>query len=143
VSQIQEIHGTDAVSLRKAQRWTHVFADGKAELDSAPRPDRPTKPENPACVRKMIEYEPHISQKTIADRLGIHHETVKRLLRHELGLAKKCGTAYISKSSNSPTFQEIYFMTALPLFAITQVGRFIRDLKAFWKFLKVKRFHAS
>jgi hypothetical protein len=70
------------------QRWTHDFADGKAELDSAPRPGRLTNPENTTRARELIEYELYISQKTIASRFGIHHEPVKRILKHELGLVK-------------------------------------------------------
>jgi predicted XRE-type DNA-binding protein len=39
-------------------------------------------------VRELIEHEPYLSQKTIASRLGIHHERVKRISKHELDLVK-------------------------------------------------------
>jgi DNA invertase Pin-like site-specific DNA recombinase len=60
----------------------------KTELDSTSRSGRPANPENTTRVRELIEYEPYISQKIITSRFGIHHETVKRILKHELGLVK-------------------------------------------------------
>jgi hypothetical protein len=51
-------------------------------------PGRSANRENTTRVRELIEYEPYISQKTIASRLGIHQETVKRILKHELALVK-------------------------------------------------------
>jgi hypothetical protein len=36
----------------------------------------------------LIEYEPYISQETIASILRIHHETIKRILKLEFGFAK-------------------------------------------------------
>jgi DNA invertase Pin-like site-specific DNA recombinase len=86
--QTQETYGTDAILRRPRQRWIHNFADGKTELDSAPRSGRPTNRSNKARVRKLIGSEPYIAQKTIASRLGIHQETLKLILKHELGLVK-------------------------------------------------------
>ena len=36
----------------------------------------------------MLDEEPYLSQKKIANRLGIHPATAKRVLREELGLVR-------------------------------------------------------
>jgi hypothetical protein len=38
--------------------------------------------------KKLIECETHISQKILAKGLGIHHETIRRILKEELGQCK-------------------------------------------------------
>jgi hypothetical protein len=40
------------------------------------------------CAREPIQYEPCISEKAMVLRLEIYHETVKRILKHELSIVK-------------------------------------------------------
>jgi hypothetical protein len=88
LSELQENYGRDVTSLRAVEMSTSAFDDGRTELVDLSRFGRPYDTGTVDAVRGLIEDERHLYWKNIAQMLGIHHETVKRILRDNLNMHK-------------------------------------------------------
>jgi hypothetical protein len=74
-SQIQETYGANPLP-RMVDRWTQELAAGKSELDSALSHAWLTDAKKRIRPKGLIESGTWISQKTLAQRLDIYHETI-------------------------------------------------------------------
>jgi predicted XRE-type DNA-binding protein len=87
-SELQQVSSTDVITLRTIETWTATFEDGRTGLADLPRSGSTRDTANIDAVRALIESEAYLSQKKIAHLLGIHHETVKSILRSDLNTRK-------------------------------------------------------
>jgi hypothetical protein len=83
LSELGDAYGKNAISLGAVKKWTAPFCGGRTELVNLPRSEKPPDTGKVDRVRALIEGEGYLSQKKIAQVLGIHHETVKQILRDD------------------------------------------------------------
>ncbi|XP_073986846.1 histone-lysine N-methyltransferase SETMAR-like [Rhodnius prolixus] len=57
------------------QRWFSKFRSGDLSLEESDRSGRPSKIDNDV-LRSMLENNPHLTSREIAEEFGIHHTTV-------------------------------------------------------------------
>ncbi|GFU76837.1 histone-lysine N-methyltransferase SETMAR [Trichonephila clavipes] len=63
------------VNVRTCQRWFSKFRSGDLSLQESDRSGRPSKIANDV-LRSMLENNPHLTSREIAEEFGIHHTTV-------------------------------------------------------------------
>jgi len=73
------------MQLRAVPSGTEDFSSGRSDLNSGPRPGGPIGTGFVTHAAELIECESFLSQKAIAQRLGIHKKTVKRIFTMDLG----------------------------------------------------------
>lgn len=88
-SNICHTMGKDALSIRTAQRWFNQFKNGNFELDDLPHTGRPLEVDMD-LLKELIEEDPRLTTRCLAERLGCSHVTVETHL-HELGKTWKYG----------------------------------------------------
>ncbi|CAF1352684.1 unnamed protein product [Rotaria magnacalcarata] len=81
--------GKDVLSIRTAQHWFHRFKNGNFELDDLPHTGRPLEVDMD-LLKQLIEQDPHLTTRCLAERLGCSHITVETHL-HELDKTWKYG----------------------------------------------------
>lgn len=86
---IRSTMGKDVLSIRTAQRWFNQFNEGNFELDDLPHSGRPLEV-NIDVLKQLIEEEPRLTSRFLAERLGCSHVTVEKHLG-ELGKTWKYG----------------------------------------------------
>jgi hypothetical protein len=86
--ELEEVCGNDVITLRAAEKWTAAFDGGLTAPPDLPRFGRPRDTGKVDAVRALIEGEGCLSHENIAQILGVHRETVKRILRHDLNMRK-------------------------------------------------------
>ncbi|GFW57137.1 histone-lysine N-methyltransferase SETMAR [Trichonephila clavipes] len=69
------VFGKDIVNVRTFQRWLTKFQAGDLSLQERDRSGRPSKIDNDV-LRSMLENNPHLTSREIAEEFGIHHTTV-------------------------------------------------------------------
>lgn len=69
------VFGKDIVNVRTCQRWFSKFRSGDLSLEESDRSGRPSKIDNDV-LRSMLENNPHLTSREIAEEFGIHHTTV-------------------------------------------------------------------
>jgi [histone H3]-lysine36 N-dimethyltransferase SETMAR len=88
-SNICSTMGKDVLSIRTAQHWFQEFKNGNVDLDDSRRSGRP--PEIDVDVLKqLIEEDPRLTTRCLAERLGCSHTAVEKHLK-ELGKIWKYG----------------------------------------------------
>ena len=88
-SNICDTMGKDTLSIRTAQHWFNRFKNGDFELDDLPRSGRPPLV-NMDVLKVLIEEDPRLTTRCLAERLGCSHTTVETHL-NELGKTWKYG----------------------------------------------------
>jgi histone-lysine N-methyltransferase SETMAR len=88
-SNICRTMGKDVVSIRTAQRWFNRFKNGEFELDDQPHPIRSLEVDLDV-LQQLIEEDPRLTTRCLAERLGCSHTTVEKHLG-ELGKTWKYG----------------------------------------------------
>lgn len=81
--------GQDMLSVRTAQHWFNRFKKGNIELDDSRHSGRPSEV-NVDVLKQLIEEDPRLSTRCLAERLGCSHTTVETHLS-ELGKTWKYG----------------------------------------------------
>ena len=71
--------GEDVLSIRTAQHWFHRFKSGNFELDDLPHTRRPLQVEMDV-LKQLVEEDPRLTLRCLAERLGCSHITVKKHL---------------------------------------------------------------
>jgi hypothetical protein len=87
-SELEELYGKDMIWLRAVEKRTPAFTGGCTEFADLPRSGKPHDTGKVGAVRALIEGEGYVSQKKIAQILGVHQETVERNLRDDLNMRK-------------------------------------------------------
>jgi hypothetical protein len=87
-SELQQVYGTDVITLRTIEKWIAAFEGGRTDLADLPRSGMPRDTADIDAVRALIESEGYLSQKEIAHVLRIHREKVKSILRGDLNMRK-------------------------------------------------------
>ena len=81
--------GKDVLSTRTAQHWFNRFKNGNFELDDLPHSRRPLELDMDV-LKQLIEEDPRLTTRCLAERLGCSHTTVETHLG-ELGKTWKYG----------------------------------------------------
>ena len=81
--------GQDIISTRTAQRWFNRFDNGNFELDDSSRSGRPVEVDLDR-LKQLIEDDPHLTTRCLAEELGCSHTTVETYLK-ELGKTWRYG----------------------------------------------------
>jgi histone-lysine N-methyltransferase SETMAR len=82
--------GPDAVSKQTCANWFHRFNSGDVELADRPRSGRPGEVDRDA-VRSLVESDPRLSTRCMAEALGCSHVTIENHL-HAMGKVLKIGS---------------------------------------------------
>ncbi|GFU07453.1 histone-lysine N-methyltransferase SETMAR [Trichonephila clavipes] len=69
------VFGKDIVNVRICQRWFSKFRTGDLSLQESYCYGQPFKIDNDV-LRSMLENNPHLTSREIAEEFGIHHTTV-------------------------------------------------------------------
>ncbi|GFW68847.1 histone-lysine N-methyltransferase SETMAR [Trichonephila clavipes] len=69
------VFGKGIVNVCTCQRWFSKFRSGDLSLQESDRSGRPSKIDNDV-LRYMLENNPHLTSREIAEEFGIHHTTV-------------------------------------------------------------------
>ena len=81
--------GKGALSIRTAQHWFNRFKNDNFELNDLPRAGRPLEVDIDV-LKQLIEEDPRLTTRCLAERLGCSHTTVETHLG-ELGTTWKYG----------------------------------------------------
>ena len=81
--------GKGALSIRTAQHWFNRFKNDNFELNDLPRAGRPLEVDIDV-LKQLIEEDPRLTTRCLAERLGCSHTTVETHLG-ELGKTWKYG----------------------------------------------------
>lgn len=84
---INAAFGAGTASERTTRRWFEKFRSGDTSLENLPRGHAPSVIQDDV-LKDIIERNPSMTVREIADRLGIHNSTVSRHL-NAIGKAKK------------------------------------------------------
>jgi hypothetical protein len=74
-----------AVSLATVRRWCRGFKDGNFSLDGEFRSGRPQNDIGKG-ISQFLSKQPFLSACVLAKRLAISPDTIKEILRHDLGM---------------------------------------------------------
>ncbi|XP_071033855.1 histone-lysine N-methyltransferase SETMAR-like [Parasteatoda tepidariorum] len=69
------VFGKDVVHVHTCQRWFSKFRSGDLSLKESDRSGRPSKIDNDV-LRSMLENNPHLPSREIAEEFGIYYTTV-------------------------------------------------------------------
>ncbi len=72
--------GKDVLSICTAQRWFNRFKNGNFELDDLLHSGRPLEVDMDV-LQQLIEEDPRLTTRYLAERLGCSHTTVETYLR--------------------------------------------------------------
>ncbi|GFS77834.1 mariner Mos1 transposase [Trichonephila clavipes] len=73
----------DIANVRTCQRWFSEFCAEDLSLQESDRSGRPSKIDIDV-LRSMLEYNPHLTSREIAEEFGIHHTTVDDNIKSRL-----------------------------------------------------------
>ena len=75
-SNICSTMGKDALSIPTAQHWFNRLKNGNFELDDLPHSGRPLEVDMDV-LQQLIEEDPRLTTRCLAERLGCSHITVE------------------------------------------------------------------
>lgn len=81
--------GQGIATLRSVQRWFQRFKHGDFDIEDSTIPGRPITFDNDEILQ-LIEADPRLTTRCLAERLGSHHSTIAQHL-HALGKSWKYG----------------------------------------------------
>jgi hypothetical protein len=84
LSELEEVYGKDVITPRAVEKWAQLLMVGAPSLLIWPDPGSIMTVERST----LIEAEGHLSQKKIAQMLGVPREKIKRILRDGLNIGK-------------------------------------------------------
>lgn len=90
MTNICRAYGNDAVSKRTIEKWFAKFRSGNEDLKDEPHAKHPVAVSD-VSINELLESEPQLSTRQIAERLNCSKTTVERKL-HEMGKVWKLGS---------------------------------------------------
>lgn len=91
-NECQIAYGENAPSLVTVSKWFRRFQTGHFSVEDESREGRPKSSSDDASValvKSKIDEDPRLTQKMIANELGLNAMTVSRILNNHLGYTKK------------------------------------------------------
>ena len=85
--EINEVYGENTIGLSTVIKWTRKFKDGKENFEDEKKRGR-KKIRNKTKIKKLIEGKRDISLREIGSLTNMHKNTVKRIVRDDLGLIR-------------------------------------------------------
>jgi len=78
----------DCVHKSAVYKWISSFEDNIFDCDELPRTGRPRNTEAIAKVQQILTEDAYRSAKSIAEEIGIEHETVTNNKKNDIGMKK-------------------------------------------------------
>ena len=88
-SHLVQVYGENALSLKSVEYWTHQFKTGRNTIEDAARSGRPKEISYRFSIQNLIDDDPYISARQIAQITCIPLASVLRILRNDLGYKYK------------------------------------------------------
>ena len=88
LQEITEVCGEESTKLRTVQKWTSRFRMNDFSVEDKTRVGCPINENLRPQVKKCIKNDPHQSTLAIAHELNCSKDTVKKILKDELGNEK-------------------------------------------------------
>ena len=88
---LTRIHGSDSVSKMTVYRWVEKFNEGQTDVADLPRSGRPCFSASktlPDRILDLLEENPRLAIREIADRLDTPRSTVHHCMADSMGLVK-------------------------------------------------------
>ena len=80
--------GEGVLSIRTAQHWFNRFENGHFELDDSPHTRRPMEVDID-LLKQLIEEDPRLTSRCLAEQLGCSHTTVEKHLYESIEMTKR------------------------------------------------------
>ena len=97
--EVCSVFGDQASGLRKVERWSKLFREGREVAEDEAKPGRSVTEitaENIEQVRRLIDDYPHIAIQVMEVQTGLSHGTIYRVISDHLNL-KELTARYIPK----------------------------------------------
>jgi hypothetical protein len=88
LSELQRVYGKDVTLLGVIEKLIAAFDGGRTESVDLLRLERLRNTGNVDSVRALIEGGEYLSEKKIVQMPGIHHKTIKPVVRDDLNMCK-------------------------------------------------------
>ena len=82
------VYQDDALSIQTIRKWIKRFDNGINNINDLKRKGRPKKNEFKKEIAQILEENPFLSTKKLSKLVGIHKNTIKRILIEELEMKK-------------------------------------------------------
>ena len=86
--EMSEVYAEDMPSIKTIQKWTKKMIDGDWSIFDRPREGRPERAELSEKIQEVLAYNPYVSTKKIAKKVGADPKTVKKVLIEKLQMRK-------------------------------------------------------
>ncbi len=86
-------YGPSCMNRSSFYAWTEKFRNGRASVETEPRPGRPIDTSTPAVknnVERMILDDRRVTIEVISEKLGISTGLVHKIIHNDLGFTKTC-----------------------------------------------------
>jgi len=88
-----QVYGANAMKKTTVYRWVKRFSEGRESVTDEERSGRPTTSRaegNIAKIRQIVRENRRLTVRSIAERLSIDRETVRKILTEDLDMRKMC-----------------------------------------------------
>jgi len=90
---LMQIYRDNAMKKTAVYRWVKRFSEGRESITDEERPGRPATSrteENIAKIRQIVRENRRVTVRSIAERVNIDRETVRKILTEDLDMRKVC-----------------------------------------------------
>ena len=88
-----QVHGDSAMKKTAVYKWAKRFAEGRESVTDEERSGRPETSrteENIAKVHQILRENCRLTVRSIAERVNVDRETVRKILTEDLDMRKVC-----------------------------------------------------
>ena len=104
-----QVYGDNAMKKTAVYKWVKCFSEGRESVTDEERPARPATSrteENIAKIRQIVRENRWPTVRSIAERVNIDRETVRKILTEDLDMSKMCAKM-VPKKLNEEQKQRI------------------------------------
>ena len=90
---LMQIYRDNDMKKTAVYRWVKRFSEGRESITDEERPGRPATSrteENIAKIRQIVRENRRVTVRSIAERVNIDRETVRKILTEDLDMRKVC-----------------------------------------------------
>ena len=87
-AQLVRVHGGGVCSIKTVRNWVNKFETGDFDIADRPRTGRPPRDDLPSSIQQLLEENPRMSARVLAEELGENKSTICNVLKNELKMTK-------------------------------------------------------